>query len=55
MYFRNYGLRKTWLDKYKKSAASDDASKRNMRNAPKHCSNPNGGSFSIFIDSCEDN
>ena len=37
MYFRNYGLRKMWLDKYQKSTAGEDHSRSNMVNGPKHC------------------
>ena len=39
MYFRNYGLPKTWLDQCLKSPVSEDPTKTNMENAPKHCSN----------------
>ena len=39
MYFRNYGLPKTWLDKRLKSPVSENPTKSNMVNAPKHCSN----------------
>ena len=39
MYFRNYGLAKTWLDQCLKSPVSEDSTKSNMVNAPKHCSN----------------
>ena len=39
MYFRNCGLPKTWLDQCLKSPVSDDPTKSNMVNAPKHCSN----------------
>ena len=42
MYFRNYGLPKTRLDKYQKSIASEYPWTSNMVNAPKHCSNLNG-------------
>ena len=37
MYFRNYGLRKTWLDNYVESPVSEDPSTNNMINGPKHC------------------
>ena len=37
MYFRNYGLRKTWLDQCLKSPVSEDPSKSKMVNAPKLC------------------
>ena len=50
MYFRNYGLPKTWLDQCVKSPVSQDPSKSNMVNAPKHCSNLKDTSFTIFID-----
>ena len=53
MYFRNYGLPKTWLDQCLKSPISEDPSKSNMVNAPKHCSNLKDTSFTIFIDHCE--
>ena len=39
MYFRNYGLPKTWLDQSLKSPFPEDPTKSNMVNAPKHCSN----------------
>ena len=39
MCFRNDGLPKTWLDQCLKSPASDDPTKSNMVNAPKHCPN----------------
>ena len=39
MDFRNYGLPKTWLDQCLKSPVSENPTKSNMVNAPKHCSN----------------
>ena len=39
MYYRNYGLPKTWLHQCLKSPVSEDPTKSNMVNAPKHCSN----------------
>ena len=39
MFFSNYGLPKTWLDQCLKSPFSEDPTKSNMVNAPKHCSN----------------
>ena len=39
MYYRNYGLPKTLLDQWLKSPVSEDPTKSNMVNAPKHCSN----------------
>ena len=53
MYFRNYELAKTRLDKYLKSAVSQYTSTTNMVNALKHGSNHHGGTFIILIDHCE--
>ena len=55
MYFRNYGLPKTLLDQYLKSPVSEDPTKSNMVNAPKHCSNSRDTSFTIFINHWEVN
>ena len=55
MYFGNYGLRKTWLDPCLKSPVSEYPSKRNMANAPKHCSHLKGSPFTTFIDHWEVN
>ena len=55
MYFRNDGPRKTLLDQCLKSPVSRDPSKSNMVNAPKHCLNLHGRTFTIFIDRCEGN
>ena len=52
MYFRNYGLWKTWLDKCLKSAVSEYSSTSNMVNAPKHCSKLNDSSFTRFTADC---
>ena len=55
MCFRNYGLRKPWLDKFLKSTVLEDSWKSNMVNRPKQCWNLNHSTFSIFIDQCESN
>ena len=55
MYVRNYGLRKTWLDKCLKSVVSQYLSRSNMVNRPKLCSNMKAGTFTRFIDHCEGN
>ena len=39
MYFPNYRLLKTWLDKYQKSSASEYPWTRDMANLTKHCWN----------------
>ena len=39
MYFRIYLLPKTWLHQFLRSPVSEDPTKSNMVNAPKHCSN----------------
>ena len=49
MYFRNYRLPKRWLDQCLKSPVSEDPTKSNTVNAPKHCSNLRDTSFTIFI------
>ena len=53
MYFQNYGLPKTWLDQCLKSPFSEDPTKSNMVNVPKHCSNLRHTSFTIFINHWE--
>ena len=55
MYFRNSGLPKTSLDLCLESPVSKDATKSNMVNAPKHCPNFTGTSFTIFINHWEVN
>ena len=50
MYFRNYGLPKTWLDLCLESPVSEDPTKSNMVKAPKHCSNLKDTHFTIFLD-----
>ena len=55
MYFRNYGLRKKWLDKFLKTPVSEDPSTSNMVNGPKHIRNLDDSSFTIFIDHIERN
>ena len=55
MYFRNCGLRKTWLDKCLKSAVEDHPLKNNMVNGAKHVSNLISGTSTMSIDHCKDN
>ena len=54
-YFRSYGLQKTWLHQRPKSPVSEEPSKSNIVNGPKHCSNLNDSTFSIFINHWEGN
>ena len=49
MYFRNYELRKTWLDKCLESPISEDPPTSNMVNGPKHCWNLHDSVFIKFI------
>ena len=49
MYFRNYGLRKPWLDKCLKSPVSKDSSKWNMVNGPKHSRNLNHSNLTYLL------
>ena len=55
MHCGNYGLSKTWLDQCPKCLVSEDPSKSNMVNAPKHGSKLKETSFTIFIDHWEGN
>ena len=55
MYFGNYGLRKTQLDKCLKTSASQYLLTSNMVNESEHCFNPNDSIFTIGIDYCEEN
>ena len=55
MYFRNYGLQKTWLGQCLKSLVSEDPSKRRMVNRSKQYWNLNNSTFTIFIVNFEDN
>ena len=55
MYFRTYGLPKTWLYKCLKRTLSEDSPTSNIVNRPKHCSKHSDSTFTIFIDPCERN
>ena len=55
MYFRNYGLPKTWLYQCLKTTISEYPSKRNMVNASKHCSHLKDSPFTTFTDHWEVN
>ena len=46
---------KTWLDKSLKSPVSEDCSKSNVVNVPKHCLNQHHSTLIIFIDHCQGN
>ena len=54
MYFQNYGLQKTWLDKGVKSPGSEHTSTANMLKSTKHALNLHGSSFIIFVHHCEE-
>ena len=49
MYFRNYGLPKTWLDLYQKSIDSEYPWTSNMVNTPTHCRNVNSSTLITVI------
>ena len=49
MYFRNYGLPNTWLDQCLKIPVSEDPTKSDMVNAPKHCSNLKDASLPYLL------
>ena len=50
MHFRNYGLAKKGLDKYLKSAISQNRSTSNMVKMQEHLPNFHGGTFITLID-----
>ena len=52
---RNYGHRKSWLDKCPKSTVWEDSSRGNVVNGPKHWFNLNGSTFTISTDHCDGN
>ena len=49
MYFRNYRLWKTWLDRCLKSPDSEHPLTHNMLKGPKHLLNLHGNTFIIFF------
>ena len=49
MCLRNYGLRKTWLDKCLKRSLSEDHLTGNVVNGSKHCFHVNYSTFTILI------
>ena len=55
MYFPNYGVPKTSLDKYQKNTSSEHPWTSKMINQSKHYRNLNGRTFIKFIDHCEGN
>ena len=55
MSFRNYALRKTWLDICPKSAVSKDPLTSNMVNWFKHCCDLEHSTVTIFTDHLECN
>ena len=55
MYFLNYCLRKTRLDKCLTRRVSEDPSTDNMANGSKHCCNLNDSTTTIFLTLCEGN
>ena len=50
MYFRNYGLPKTWFGKCLKMLVSEDLLRSNRLNGLKHCLNLLKSTFNTFID-----
>ena len=55
MYLRIYVLRKTWLEKCRKSPVSEDYLTDNVANGSKLCLDLNDSTFTIFTDHCEGN
>ena len=50
MFFWTYKIQNLWLDKCLKSLKSEDPLTSNMGNGPKHCSNLDDSTFTLFID-----
>ena len=55
IYFRNYALRKLWLDICPKSPVSKDPLLDNMLNGFKHCCDLENSTVAIFTDHLEGN
>ena len=55
MYFRNYRLRKRWLDIWLKSPVSEDPLTGKTLNGPKNRYNLNDSTVTIFSDHFEGN
>ena len=55
IYFRNYALRKTWLDICPRSPVSKDPLTGNMVNGFKHCCDLENSTVTIFSDHLEGN
>ena len=55
MYFRNYGLPKTCLNKCLKNPVLEETSSSGMVNEKKHCWNLDDTTFTIVIDHSEGN
>ena len=55
IYFRNYDLRNTWLDKCLKSEVSEDRSRVDMPNGRKYCWILHAGTFVIFSHHTKEN
>ena len=53
MYFRCYGLRKSWLDKCLKGSETEDPLTDNIANGLKHCFYMKDSTFTTFINHCE--
>ena len=53
MYFRNFSLQKTWLDKCLKPPETEDPLTANIANGLKHYCNLNHSTFTTFINHCE--
>ena len=53
MYFQNYGLQKTWLEKCLKNPVSKDPLTGNIANELKHCWNPHDSTIIRSINHCE--
>ena len=55
MYFRKYGLLKTWLHNCLNSSVWEIPLRSNMVHEAEHCWNLNNSTFTIFVENCEGN
>ena len=55
MFFRNYGVRNTWLDNCRKSFVPEHRATVNMLKCPKHCLNLHGSTLIIYSPQSEGN
>ena len=53
MFFQDYGLQKTWLERCLKNPTSEDPFTRHIVDPPKHCCYLDNSTITIFSDHLE--